>query len=321
VEGQVGWLVALPHGHRPGARLPVVYCLPGRGTPAAGVLDLHLDGFTAALARHGNPPMALVGVDSGDTYWHRRASGEDRMSMLVDELMPMVERRFGLGRAGRGLFGWSMGGYGAILAAELHPGMFGSVAALSPAMWQTAAQQRSAVPDAFDSTADYRRHDPYTLAPRLAGTPVFVACGSSDPFHAADVAFAQRLRPAPQTLFAAGCHVGRERVRAAVEERRHEPDPYDGRWRQVDVCPPLAGLEAVSGTGARCLTQEVGPCLVLRSDERLVLDAVRLVGLRPQALAAVPLVLLVRTLEPHHLGVALEGQHVGGDAVEEPAVV
>jgi hypothetical protein len=84
--------------------------------------------------------------------------------------------------------------------------MFGAVAALSPAMWPTAGQQQSAVPDAFDSAADYRRYDPYTLAPSLAGTPMFVACGSSDPFHAADVAFALRLRPAPQTLFSAGCH-------------------------------------------------------------------------------------------------------------------
>jgi S-formylglutathione hydrolase FrmB len=206
VDGPVGWLVALPHGHRPGRRLPVVYCLPGRGTSATGVLELHLDGFAAELAREGRQPLALVGVDSGQTYWHRRASGEDRMSMLLHDLMPMIERRFGLGHAGRGLFGWSMGGYGAILAAELHPHMFGALAALSPAMWQTAAQQQSAVPDAFDSTADYRGHDPYTLAPRLAGTPAFIACGRSDPFHAADVAFAQRLRPAPHTLFAAGCH-------------------------------------------------------------------------------------------------------------------
>jgi S-formylglutathione hydrolase FrmB len=120
------------------------------------------------------------------------------------------------------LFGWSMGGYGAILAAELHPGAFGGVAALSPAMWQTAAQQQSAVPDAFDSTADYRRFDPYTLAPRLAGTPVFVACGSSDPFRAADLAFARRLRPAPHTLFGAGCH-------------------DDGFWRQA-AGPGLAFL-------------------------------------------------------------------------------
>jgi S-formylglutathione hydrolase FrmB len=198
-------VVALPHGHPPAA-LPVVYCLPGRDTPATGVLDLHLDGFAAELARRGNQPLALVGVDSGSSYWHPRTSGENRTAMLLHELAPMVERRFGLGRAGQCLFGWSMGGYGAILVAELHPGMFGAVAALSPAMWPTAGQQQSAVPDAFDSAADYRRYDPYTLAPHLAGTPVFVACGSSDPFHAGDVAFAERLRPAPQTFFGAGCH-------------------------------------------------------------------------------------------------------------------
>ena len=41
----------------------------------------------------------------------------------------------------------------------------------------------------------------------------------------------------------------------------------------------------------------------------------------PEQLAAVLLVGLEVALEPPHLRVALEGEHVRGDAVEEPAVV
>src|SRR5688572_1281569 len=52
-----------------------------------------------------------------------------------------------------------------------------------------------------------------------------------------------------------------------------------------------------------------------------VLDAVWLVRIRPQTLFLVLLVLLIVPFEEHHLAVALEGQDVGGDAVEEPAVV
>src|SRR5512138_860075 len=55
--------------------------------------------------------------------------------------------------------------------------------------------------------------------------------------------------------------------------------------------------------------------------QRLVLDAVRLVGGRAEAAVAVFLVGLVVALEPHHLAVALEGEDVRGDAIEEPAVV
>src|SRR5689334_1535995 len=52
-----------------------------------------------------------------------------------------------------------------------------------------------------------------------------------------------------------------------------------------------------------------------------VLDAVRLVRVGAQPAVAVRLVVLVVALEPDHPAVALEGQHVGGDAVQEPAVV
>jgi hypothetical protein len=48
---------------------------------------------------------------------------------------------------------------------------------------------------------------------------------------------------------------------------------------------------------------------------------VRLVGLVAEPAVPVGFVVLVVALEPHHLAVALEGEDVGGDAVEEPAVV
>ena len=56
-------------------------------------------------------------------------------------------------------------------------------------------------------------------------------------------------------------------------------------------------------------------------DQLPVLDAVRLVGLGAEPRVPVRLVVLVVALEPHDLAVALEGQDVRGDAVEEPAVV
>src|SRR4051812_49127390 len=53
----------------------------------------------------------------------------------------------------------------------------------------------------------------------------------------------------------------------------------------------------------------------------LVRDAVRTVGLGAELGAAVLLVGLEVALEPRHLGVALEREHVGRDPVQEPAIV
>ena len=64
----------------------------------------------------------LVAVRGGDTYWHPRASGEDALAMLLDEFIPYCRRELRLGgAAGEAVMGWSMGGYGALLAAESRP--------------------------------------------------------------------------------------------------------------------------------------------------------------------------------------------------------
>src|SRR5205814_5679546 len=53
---------------------------------------------------------------------------------------------------------------------------------------------------------------------------------------------------------------------------------------------------------------------VLAATELLVRDAVRALGLVPEPLAAPGLVGLEVPLEPGHLRIALEGEHVSGDA-------
>src|SRR6185437_11646862 len=115
--------------------------------------------------------FAVAAVDGGQSYWHRRADGEDRMRMLISDFLPLMRSGFGL--EPRAIMGWSMGGYGALLAAERHPRRFPTVAVSSAAVWQTHAQQASAVPD---------------------------------PFLVNDRAFAARLPHRPAGRFVAGCH-------------------------------------------------------------------------------------------------------------------
>jgi enterochelin esterase-like enzyme len=57
----------------------------------------------------------------GNQYINSAAMG-NWSDFLIDEMLPLVESRFGCGGAGRrGVFGKSSGGYGAIVQALLHP--------------------------------------------------------------------------------------------------------------------------------------------------------------------------------------------------------
>jgi len=181
VEEPVDYSIAWPPGTSDGDPLPVCFALPGRGGgPPMGFAD-----HVAKLVERGeSPPYAVVGVDGGVSYWHARASGEDRLSMLLDEVIPLCTLRHQLG-GGRGsaIIGWSMGGYGALLAAETHPRLFAGVCAVSPAVWTSYDAMMLGPRDAFDSAADFAAHDVIAHADWLAGVDLRVDCGRQDPFY------------------------------------------------------------------------------------------------------------------------------------------
>jgi len=199
-------------GDQQGATTPVCYCLPARGQSPHWVLDkpVYLADFAAQPNSDGSSPgVALVAVDGSDTYWHARVSGEDRMTMLLDEFIPWFERRHDVGgsRGARAVMGWSMGGYGALLAAERRPDMFGAVVAASPALWRSYDD----VPgDPFDDARDFAENDVFAEIVALQHTAVRVDCGKADVFCDAARDFAARCveqtgRPVTSD-FSKGCH-------------------------------------------------------------------------------------------------------------------
>ena len=204
----VGWLLVRPSGVRPRG-LPVAVVLHGLGADhASAVTDLALDRYLADAVARGAPPFALVTVDGGGTYWHRRADGDDPLAMITDELLPRL-RGHGLlaGHGHRiGLYGYSMGGYGALLAAErLGPGRVATVAADSPAVFASYEAARGANPGAFDDAAGFARNDVRRALGRLRDVPAWIGCGRSDVF--ADVTRDIRARlPHPAGGLTAGCH-------------------------------------------------------------------------------------------------------------------
>jgi S-formylglutathione hydrolase FrmB len=213
----VGYTIGYPPGHRPGAKLPLVVMLHGYGANHTNALSGLSPAHALALRVNGRPlpPMALVTVDGGTGYWNPHPR-DNPQAMLTDELIPMC-RRLGLGGGGDGerrrigVMGISMGGYGSLLLAEKRPDLVSAVAAISPAVWTSYAQARSANVGAYASAADFAADDVVTHAAALAPVPVRVASGFSDPFYPGVQAFARALpkdtggEPAAVT-FAHGCH-------------------------------------------------------------------------------------------------------------------
>jgi len=202
----VDYSIGYPPHHQPGSELPLVVMLHGFGGNHASALT----GLTPAqaVALGQSAPMALVTVDGGNGYWNPHP-GDDPMGMLVDELIPLCQRR-GLGRPPRriGAMGISMGGYGALLLAEKHPTLVSAVAAISPAIWTSYQQARAANAGAYASAAAFEANDAVTQAGSLARVPVRVAAGYGDPFYPGVRALAGALPPGSVVDFGKGCHDG-----------------------------------------------------------------------------------------------------------------
>src|SRR5215468_896893 len=197
---QVGYTIAWPPGHRPGAPLPLIVALHPFGADHRRVLAGMSLAQALALRVGGKPlpPMAMAAADGGRGYWNPRP-GDNPMAMVIDELIPLCQRR-GLGRRAIGTLGISMGGYGAILLAEKYPRLISAVAAICPSY----GQAREVNPGAYASAAAFADADAVTHAHALAGVAVRVACGLGDPFYPGVRALTRVLPPGAVTDLSQG---------------------------------------------------------------------------------------------------------------------
>jgi len=198
-----GWAVAWPPGDR--GKLPVLVVLHGRGGNHSSAFgnDLGLQRYLAQVVNAGSRPFAIASVDGGDTYWHRRRSGEDSGAMVTDELLPLLRTR-GLDTDRIALLGWSMGGYGALLlAGRLGQARVSACVAESPALWQRAGDT---APGAFDDPADYQAHTVFGHQRQLDGVAVRVDCGRGDGFLTAAQHYVGGFSHRPAGGFEPGGH-------------------------------------------------------------------------------------------------------------------
>jgi S-formylglutathione hydrolase FrmB len=187
------------HSH-PHRRWPVTYVLAGVLNTYASFNDV-VDGL--ALTRSYPSIVVSPNGDSGRwSNWYNcgRFGAPKYETYVVDQLIPLIDRTFRTipRRAERAVAGVSMGGYGAMMLAALHPGVFADAASLSGAVdtnFGPIAQVVSSSPLVMGKPEDaiygsqttqevrWRGHNPTTLAPNLHGLRLQVrtADGRPDP--------------------------------------------------------------------------------------------------------------------------------------------
>ncbi|HEY4268621.1 MAG TPA: alpha/beta hydrolase-fold protein [Galbitalea sp.] len=200
-----GFAISYPPDAAPGDRMPVLIALHGFGGShrAAFYNGIGLDRFLAQTITGGAAPFAIASVDGGNSYWHKRASGEDSGAMVTNEFIPLLADH-GLDVANVGFLGWSMGGFGALhLGAALGASRTAVVVAESPALWSSAGR---AAKGAFDNAADFVANTPVGRQNELDGIPVLIDCGTGDGFYPEAKVYAAGFTKHPAGGFVAGGH-------------------------------------------------------------------------------------------------------------------
>ncbi|HET7014842.1 MAG TPA: alpha/beta hydrolase-fold protein [Streptosporangiaceae bacterium] len=198
-KASMGWTISVPRTSRTDPPLGIVYCLHGYHNDHRMAFDqIHVPEVAASIGL----PVVVAAVDGGlDSYWHRRENGTDAGAMFLREFVPLVRDR--VGPLPQAIMGWSMGGYGALLAAERATHRFRAVAPASPALWLAPGDT---APGAFDSPADFYANDVFTGVNRLRSLKVAVFCGTSDPFYDATRHLVGLMRFPHEARFAPGGH-------------------------------------------------------------------------------------------------------------------
>jgi S-formylglutathione hydrolase FrmB len=142
----ISYNVYLPTGYAEStARYPVLYLLHGRGDSMSAWTRVKGD-LDALIAAGDIPPLIAI---MPDAPWSSRASyyvdseytgadpGRKVETAFIRDLIPHVDTTYRTmaSRNGRGIGGYSMGGYGALRYSLAYPELFGASIVLSPAVY------------------------------------------------------------------------------------------------------------------------------------------------------------------------------------------
>jgi len=215
VGKDLGVNVIVPPRPGPRGRRGLLVYLHGRGGYEGSFNDTVLRGLPLLQGR--GPVVAFpAGGDHG--YWHDRAEG-DWDAYVMDEVVPLVVRRFGIDPNRLAIGGISMGGFGAFDIALHDPGRFCAVGGHSPALWFEGGETASG---AFDDAADFKRNDVVGAVqadPEAFGdAEVWIDFGTEDPFRVYDEGFVEAVQ------------AGGTDLTAHSWPGAHEGDYWDEHW-------------------------------------------------------------------------------------------
>lgn len=214
---------------REGRGRPLLVLLHGRnGSPK----DFFGDQLSATLNALGaEAPNVLLPAGGASSYWHNRRDAEWGR-YLLREAIPEAVARTGADPKLVAIGGFAMGGFGALALAVQHPGLFCAAGGHAPALWKKAG---ATAPGAFDSPADFKRHDVLAAAKRgwpFGRTRVWLDVDTHDPFRAATTRLAGELGSRARFTVWPGTH-------STAYVQRHLPQTL--RWYAASLAACKSG--------------------------------------------------------------------------------
>jgi S-formylglutathione hydrolase FrmB len=208
LHSAVRFCVFLPASYSdPGAqtrKYPVLYLLHGLGgTNQSMAVDGEWNELQDLRRENKVGDFIVVSPEAWDTFYINSRDGQARYSdFFLSEFMPYVERTYRIQgtRVARGITGFSMGGYGALRFAFLHPELFGSVSAHSAAIVRDPPNSIKGIQSpgnfvsevlgkTFGDPIDrqfWYQNSPYVLARKKADelkrTKIYFDCGTEDTY-------------------------------------------------------------------------------------------------------------------------------------------
>jgi S-formylglutathione hydrolase FrmB len=199
----VPYCILLPPGYdeQKAQRYPILYFFHGLGDNEQ--MFLHSGGWNLIedlWEQHKLGNFLIVTPAAEASFYINSLDGRQRYEdFFLREFMRIIERRYRIepGRAARGVAGFSMGGYGALRMAFLHPDLFGSVSAHSAALIENLpaislaegaqSPRMRLFASVFGSPLDrafWDRNNPLEIArtAKLSGLKIYFDCGSEDDF-------------------------------------------------------------------------------------------------------------------------------------------
>jgi len=182
-------------------RYPVVYLLHGWSG--------HFDSWekNTGLVHYAAEHQLIIITPEGNNGWYTDSASnttDKYETYILQELIPDVDSRFRTiaQRQGRGVIGFSMGGYGALKFGFKHPEAFSFVASMSGALDGPARMDDQSILQTFGEINSVQRKDNDVLA-LAANVPAeqvnqlpyfYFDCGRYDPWLKVNQRFAEILR-------------------------------------------------------------------------------------------------------------------------------